>query len=83
MKKYLITNSSLIHIQIIPVLIIIFILYYIYNNYYNYYNSTENFTPKIRELYRPYVRNARIISEGFYDTHSSNMSNLFRKFGIL
>ena len=80
MKKYLITNGSLIHIQIIPTLIIIFVLYYIYNNY---YNSTENFTPAIRELYRPYVRDARIMSEGFYSTQSSNMSNLFRKFGIL
>ena len=88
MKKYLITNGSLIHISLIhiPTLIIIFVLYYIYNhyyNYYNYYNSTENFTPVIRELYRPYVRNARIMSEGFYSTQSSNMSNLFRKFGIL
>jgi hypothetical protein len=83
MKKYLITNGSLIHIQIIPTLIIIFVLYYIYNHYYNYYNSTENFTPAIRELYRPYVRDARIMSEGFYSTQSSNMSNLFRKFGIL
>ena len=43
----------------------------------------EAFTPKMRELYRPYVRNARIMSEGFYSTQSSNMSNLFRKFGIL
>ena len=43
----------------------------------------EAFTPKMREFYRPYVRNARIISEGFYDTHSSNMTNLFRKFGIM
>jgi hypothetical protein len=46
-------------------------------------SQKEAFTPKMRELYRPYVRNARIISEGFYDAHSSNMSNLFRKFGIL
>lgn len=43
----------------------------------------EAFTPKIRELYRPYVRNARIISEGFYEKHSTNISNLFRKFGIM
>ena len=43
----------------------------------------EAFTPKMREIYRPYVRNARIISEGFYDAHSSNMTNLFRKFGIM
>jgi hypothetical protein len=28
---------------------------------------TENFTPKMREMYRPYVRDARIISEGFYE----------------
>ena len=86
MKKYLITNGSLIHIQIIPTLIIIFVLYYIYNYYYNIEyerNKKENFTPAIRELYRPYVRNARIISEGFYGTQSSNMSNLFRKFGIM
>jgi hypothetical protein len=78
MKKYLISNCSLI--LVIHILIIIFILYYIYNNY---CNNTENFTPKIRELYRPYVRNARIISEGFYEKNKSNMSNLFRKFGIL
>ena len=43
----------------------------------------EAFTPAIRELYRPYVRNVRILSEGFYNTSSSNISNLFRKYGIL
>jgi len=82
MKKYLITNGSLIHIQIIPTLIIIFILYYIYNHYYNN-DNTENFTPKMREMYRPYVRDARIISEGFYEKNKSDISNLFRKFGIM
>jgi hypothetical protein len=45
--------------------------------------KTEAFTPKMRELYRPYVRNARIVSEGFYQKNKSDMSNLFRKFGIL
>ena len=43
----------------------------------------EAFTPKIRALYRPYVRNTRIISEGFYKKYSTNISNLFRKFGII
>lgn len=82
MKKYLITNGSLIHIQIIPTLIIFFVLYYIYNYYYND-NNTESFTPKMREMYRPYVRDARIISEGFYEKNKSDISNLFRKFGIM
>jgi hypothetical protein len=51
--------------------------------YINSLNSVENFTPKIRELYRPYIRKARIVGEGFYNNTSSNISNLFRKFGIM
>ena len=50
--------------------------------YINSLHNVENFTPKINEMYRPYVRNARIISEGFYNKTNSNISNLFRKFGI-
>ena len=51
--------------------------------YINSLHTVESFTPKIKELYRPYVRNARIIGEGFYDRSNSNISNLFRKFGIM
>ena len=51
--------------------------------YINSLHNVENFTPKINEMYRPYVRNARIIGEGFYNNSSSNISNLFRKFGIM
>jgi hypothetical protein len=45
--------------------------------------QVEKFTPKIREFYRPIIRNTRIAGEGFYNKTSSNMSNLFRKFGIM
>jgi hypothetical protein len=51
--------------------------------YINSLQSVESFTPKIKEMYRPYVRNARIIGEGFYNKTNSNISNLFRKFGIM
>ena len=51
--------------------------------YINSLHNVENFTPKIIEMYRPYVRNARIISEGLYNNHSTNISNLFRKIGIM
>ena len=51
--------------------------------YFNSLQYIEPFTPKIRELYRPYVRNARIIGEGFYNKQQNNISNLFRKFGII
>jgi hypothetical protein len=51
--------------------------------YVNSLHTVESFTPKIKEMYRPYVRNARIIGEGFYNRSNSNISNLFRKFGIM
>jgi len=59
-------------------ILIIFIFAYI-----NSLHTVESFSPKINEIYRPYVRNARIIGEGFYNNSTSNISNLFRKFGIM
>lgn len=44
----------------------------------------EAFIPKIvKETYRPLERNMRRNLEGFYDKSSTDISNLFRKFGIL
>lgn len=44
----------------------------------------EGFVPKIiKETYRPIERNIRRNFEGFYDKSSTDISNLFRKFGIL
>jgi len=60
-----------------------FIIIVVVFAYFNSLHDVENFTPKIRELYRPYVRNARIIGEGFYTQHKNNISNIFRKFGII
>lgn len=62
------------------ILIIIIIAFALNNN-----DNTilENFTPKIREMYRPLVRNARLGTEDVYNKHSSNMSNLFRRVGLL
>ena len=51
--------------------------------YINSLHTEESISPKINEIYRPYVRNARIIGEGFYNKSNSNISNLFRKFGIM
>lgn len=44
----------------------------------------EAFVPKVvKQTYRPVERNIRRNFEGFYDKSSTNISNLFRKFGIL
>ena len=64
--------------------LIIIVLFFAYiNTQQEVYQEKEAFTPKIRELYRPHLRNARIISEGLYNNHSTNISNLFRKVGIM
>jgi hypothetical protein len=83
--KYLITSGSLIHISIIPTIIILFIIYYLYTRYYKVEcncNKKENFTSKMRETYRPYLRDARVVSEGFYGDSKNNINHLFRKFGL-
>ena len=67
------------HLLYISFLLLIVLLF----SYYNMTHTVENFTPKIRELYRPIIRNTRIIGEGFYNNSSSNISNLFRKFGLM
>ena len=60
---------------------IIIICAFAYNNLFA--SITEDFTPKMREIYRPVLRNVRLEAEGFYNKHSSNMSNLFRRFGLM
>ena len=44
--------------------------------------SWESFTPGIRQAYRPYVRQTRILSEGFYDKSENHVLKLFRKFDL-
>jgi len=51
--------------------------------YVNSLHSVEKFTPYIRKIYRPHVRNVRVYSEGFYNKTTTHISNLFRKFGIM
>jgi hypothetical protein len=63
----------------------IFVLFFIIN-FFLYYitpHPIENFTPKIREFYRPIIRKTRLIGEGFYSKSSSTISNLFRKLGLI
>ena len=60
-----------------------FILVIVTFAYFNSLPDVEDFTPGIREVYRPYVRNVRILGEGFYIKQKNNIFNLFRKFGIM
>ena len=63
-------------------ILIIIIIVFAYNNSFVAI-PTESFTPNIREMYRPAIRNLRLGANGFYNKHSSNLHNLFRKNGII
>jgi hypothetical protein len=60
-----------------------FLIIIVLFSYINSIHSIEHFTPKIRQFFRPYMRSARVIGEGFYNKTSTNIYNLFRKFGIM
>ena len=45
--------------------------------------SQEGFTPALRRIYRPYLRSARVTTESFYSNKSTDISNMFRRFGIM
>jgi hypothetical protein len=58
-------------------------LFFILLLYINSLQNVEEFTPYMRTLYRPYIRNIRISSEGFISNQKLNFVNFLRKIGIM
>jgi len=44
--------------------------------------SLESFTPGIRQAYRPYLRQTRLLSEGFFSDGENHVLKLFRKLNL-
>jgi hypothetical protein len=49
----------------------------------NYNNTYENFTPYMRKIYRPHIRNVRLLSENIYTKYKNNVIVFLRKYNIL
>jgi hypothetical protein len=45
--------------------------------------NKEGFTSGFREMYRPYVRNVRLIYDNYYTRLKNNTQLIFRKFGLI
>ncbi len=45
--------------------------------------TPEGFTSSVRKVYRPYLRKARIATEGFRDKYALKMSNMMKRAGIV
>lgn len=65
------------------VLIISLLIYFscLIINYY-YLNKEEGFTSRIRETYRPYLRNIRLFKDNGYNQIKNNFFSFIRKFGL-
>ena len=74
MSKLIYKSSFTYHVLLLSIVLIVF----------SAYNIQESFVPKIvKENYRPLERNIRRNVEEFYGRSSTNISNIFRKFGII
>jgi hypothetical protein len=65
------------HLYLSLLIIIIFF------NVLNSHSLKESFTPRIREMYRPYLRDTRIYTNNMYNKHKNNITNFFKKNGFI
>jgi hypothetical protein len=73
------TNKS-IFFQLITFSVLIIIICKIFQYF---TNKKENFTSGFREMYRPYLRNIRLIGENYYTKIKQTIQLFFRKFGLI
>ena len=76
--------------MVIPwVLIILIWIVFIYNKYSkfgkmrNFSKTTENFTPGLRAMYNPHIRNMRVYTTKTYNNVWNKANVLLSKFGII
>jgi len=49
----------------------------------SFHNSKEGFTPKVRSIYRPYMRKMRLTVESYTNKYNSDyLLGFLRKFGL-
>jgi hypothetical protein len=64
-------------------IISIFFITYKVVEYNNSISSKENFTSGFRIMYRPHIRNIRLVGSKYYNQFKNNMHLIFRKFGLI
>jgi len=60
------------------IIIIIIIIAFFFMN-----PTTESFTPGLKKIYRPYIRNARVRVTKLYDDFTKKTRVLFAKIGVI
>jgi hypothetical protein len=77
-------NTTTFFKLIVLAVLIIIICKVIHHMQIHYFtNKKESFTTGIREMYRPYVRNVRLIGGNYYNKIKQYFHLFFRKFGLI
>lgn len=83
---YIVYNYNIMHNMnmnkkyLMALLLLFVIAMSIYNTH---VSEKEPFTPYIRKMYRPYIRNARVTVEDFIGKKKTSLQNMLRKVGIM
>jgi len=75
--------STFFQLVILAFLIIIICKLINYMQLQYFTNNKEYFTSGFREMYRPYIRNVRLIGEKYHNQIKQNNNLFFRKFGLI
>jgi len=51
--------------------------------YFTFKNKKENFTPKIREFYRPYIRHTKGVYNNILNIYTTKITTLLRRVGLI
>lgn len=77
------SNIPFVFCIFLVIIIISFFLRLLFTFLSNNKNSIESFTPKVREMYRPRIRNIRIVYDNLYNSIKVSATNLLRKLGLI
>lgn len=82
---YMFKSYKFLNIMIL--FLFVFLIVYITRSYIHQEKKDllqkEGFTPKIREMYRPYMRNTRIVYEVSKDNALYKLNRFFRNIGLI
>ena len=70
--------AKLAKLAIFIIFIVIFINYFL-----KIINRNEGFTSGFRQMYRPHIRNARLVVENYYNKSKNNFHVILKKVGFV
>jgi hypothetical protein len=77
-------NKYFSKLAIVAILALFIIFILMFANYFlKIKNHNEGFTSGFRQMYRPHIRNARLVVENYYNKSKNNFHLILKKIGVV